>query len=256
MSTNLKRVLIVDDEPAARAQLRDVVDSMPDLVVIGEVSDGNAAVEAIMELAPDIVFLDIDMPEVDGFSVAKATEHLSYQLVFVTAHHQYALEAFETHAVDYLLKPARPSLIEKCLDKILRQEALSLRDHPIESAAPPLILSDSSEVHLVDLNHVLYIEGLGRYRRIHLSTEGSGIHKLDTLLSDTTLDEFTEQLWEKGFMRVHRSYLVRLSLVTSLKSTGRQYSVSLKGVKEAIPVARSRAKTLKANLAQEPKSRF
>jgi DNA-binding LytR/AlgR family response regulator len=111
-----------------------------------------------------------------------------------------------------------------------------------------LILSDSSEVHLVDLNHVLYIEGLGRYRRIHLSTEGTEIHKLDTLLSDTTLDEFTEQLGEKGFMRVHRSYLVNLSLVTSLKSTGRQYSVFLKGVTEAIPVARSRAKFLKANL--------
>jgi DNA-binding LytR/AlgR family response regulator len=256
MSNNVKRILIVDDEPAARAQLRDVIDSMPDLVVVGEVSDGNAAIEAIMELDPDIVFLDIDMPGVDGFSVAKATEQLSYQLVFVTAHHQYALQAFDTHAVDYLLKPARPSLIKKSLEKILRQEALSLRNHPIESDSPSLMLSDSSRVHLVDLNHVLYIEGLGRYRRIHLSTEGTEIHKLDTLLSDTTLDEFTDQLWDKGFMRVHRSYLVRLSLVTSLKSTGRQNSVSLKGVTEAIPVARSRAKTLKANLGPELKSTF
>jgi DNA-binding LytR/AlgR family response regulator len=248
MSTNVKRILIVDDEPAARAQLHDVVDSMPDLMVIGECSDGNAAIKAIMELAPDIVFLDIDMPGVDGFSVAKATEQLSYQLVFVTAHHQYALQAFETHAVDYLLKPARPSLIEKCLAKILRQEVLTLHKQPVKSAPSSLVLTDINDTRVININHVLYIEGLGRYRRIHLSAEGTNIHKLETVLSDTTLDEFTDQLGEKGFMRVHRSYLVNLSLVTSLKSSERQYNVFLKGVSEAIPVARSRVKILKANL--------
>jgi DNA-binding LytR/AlgR family response regulator len=248
MSTSMKRVLIVDDEPAARAQLRDVVDSIPDLVVIREVSDGTAAIEAIMELAPDIVFLDIDMPEVDGFSVAKATEQLSYQLVFVTAHHQYALKAFETHAIDYLMKPARPSLIEKCLAKIMRQEVLTLHKQPVDSAPSSLVLTDSSDTRVIDMNHVLYIEGLGRYRRIHLSAEGSEIQKLETVLSDTTLDEFTGQLGAKGFMRVHRSYIVNLSLVTSLKSTGRQYSVFLKGITKAIPVARSKVKTLKTTL--------
>lgn len=248
MPTSMKRVLIVDDEPAARAQLRDVVDSIPDLVVIREVSDGKAAIEAIMELAPDIVFLDIDMPEVDGFSLAKATEQLSYQLVFVTAHHQYALKAFETHAIDYLLKPARPSLIEKCLAKILRQEVLTLHNHSDESAPSSLVITDSNESRVVNMNHVIYIEGLGRYRRIHLSAAGAKVHKLETVLSDTTLDEFTDQLGEKGFMRVHRSYLVNLSLVTFLKSSERQYNVFLKGVSEAIPVARSRVKILKANL--------
>jgi DNA-binding LytR/AlgR family response regulator len=248
MPTSIKRVLIVDDEPAARAQLRDVVDSIPDLVFIEEVSDGKAAIEAITELAPDIVFLDIDMPEVDGFSVAKATEHLSYQLVFVTAHHQYALQAFETQAIDYLLKPVRPSLIEKCLAKILRQEVLTLHKQPVESAPSSLVLTDINDTRVININHVLYIEGLGRYRRIHLSAEGTNIHKLETVLSDTTLDEFTDQLGEKGFMRVHRSYLVNLSLVTSLKSSERQYNVFLKGVSEAIPVARSRVKILKANL--------
>mgnify|MGYP003667753645 FL=1 len=248
MPTSMKRVLIVDDEPAARAQLRDVVDSMPDLVVIKEVSDGRAAIEAIVELAPDIVFLDIDMPEVDGFSVAQATEQISYQLVFITAHHQYALKAFETHAIDYLLKPARPSLIEKCLDKILRQEVLTLRNQPSNSPQSLLVLADSSDSRVVNMNHILYIEGLGRYRRIHLTAEGARIHKLETVLSDSTLDDFTDQLEEKSFVRVHRSYLVNLSLVTSLQSKGRQYHVFLKGVTEAIPVARSRVKDFRANL--------
>ena len=244
----MKRVLIVDDEPAARAQLRDVIYSMPDLVIIKEVSDGKTAIEAITELAPDIVFLDIDMPEVDGFSVAKATDNLSYQLVFVTAHHQYALRAFETHAIDYLLKPARPSLIEKCLAKILRQEVLTLHRQPVDSAPSSLVLSDGGDTRVINMNHVLFIEGLGRYRRIHLSAEGSEIHKLETVLSDTTLDDFTDQLREKGFMRVHRGFIVNLLRVTSLQTAGRQYSVFLKGISEAIPVARSKVKTLKASL--------
>ncbi|GAB5452216.1 MAG: LytTR family DNA-binding domain-containing protein [Halioglobus sp.] len=248
MPTNMKRVLIVDDEPAARAQLRDVVDSMPDLVVIGEISDGKAAIEAITELSPDIVFLDIDMPGVDGFSVAQATEQLSYQLVFVTAHHQYALKAFETHAIDYLLKPARPSIIEKCLAKILRQEVLTLHNQPADSTPSSLVLADSSDTRVIDMNNVLYIEGLGRYRRIHLSAEGSDMQKLETVLSDTTLDEFSSRLGEKGFMRVHRSYIVNLAVVSSVKATGRQHKVFLQGITKAIPVARSKVKTLKITL--------
>ena len=248
MSVGAKRILIVDDEPAARAQLRDVVDTVPGLVVVEEVSDGSAAIESIKELAPDIVFLDIDMPEVDGFAVAKATEHLPYQLVFVTAHHQYALQAFETHAIDYLLKPARPSLIEKCLAKILRQEILTLNMQPEERSTSSLVLTDGTDSRVININHVLYIEGLGRYRRIHFSAPGVAVHKLETLLSDTTLDDFTEQLGENGFSRVHRSYLVNLSLATSLQSTERQYTLTLEGVAEAIPVARSRVKALRAAL--------
>jgi DNA-binding LytR/AlgR family response regulator len=254
MSTGVKRVLIVDDEPAARAQLRDVIEALPELVVIKELKDGNSAIEAISEHSPDIVFLDIDMPELDGFAVARATEHIPYQLVFVTAHHQYALEAFDTHAIDYLLKPARPSLIEKCLAKILRQEVLTLHKQPDESAPTSLLLTDASESRVIDMDHVLYIEGIGRYRRIHLSAEGTKVHKLETVLSDTTLDEFTAQLDDERFMRVHRSYVVNLSLVTSLKSTGRQYTVSLDGAKEEIPVARTRVKALKASLGRVHKS--
>jgi DNA-binding LytR/AlgR family response regulator len=253
MSTGVRRVLIVDDEPAARAQLRDVIEELPELEVIEELKDGSSAIEAIVEHAPHVVFLDIDMPEVDGFAVARATEHIPYQLVFVTAHHQYALEAFDTHAIDYLLKPARPSLIKKCLAKILHQEVLTLHMQAEASAPTSLLLTDGRENRVIDMDHVLCIEGLGRYRRIHLSADGTEVHKQETVLSDTTLDEFTAQLGDKSFMRVHRSYVVNLTLVTSLKSTGRQYAVSLAGAKEEIPVARARVKALKVRLGRAHK---
>ena len=250
--SNLKRVLIVDDEPAARAQLRDVIDTLPDLTVIGEVSDGNAAIKAITDQTPDIVFLDIDMPQVDGFNVARATDHLMYQLVFVTAHHEYALEAFDTQAIDYLLKPARPSVIEKCLRKILRQEVLTLEQRAENSKPSTLVLTDSGISRFVNMEHVIYIEGLGRYRRMHLSPEGCEIHSLETLLSDTPLDEFSDQLGEHDFVRVHRSYLVNLARVTALKSAGRRHDLFLEGAADAIPVARSRVTTLKAALGGYP----
>ena len=249
MSSNAKRILIVDDEPAARAQLRDGIESISGLQVVREVDNGKSAIEAIIELSPDIVFLDIDMPEVDGLAVARATEHIPYQLVFLTAHHQYALEAFDTHAIDYLLKPARPTLIEKCLAKIMRQEVVTLGKRSSEVMSSTLVLSDSGTERVIKLNHLLYIEGLGRYRRIHLSNDGIVVHNTETFLSDTTLDDFTVQLEESSFMRVHRSYLVNLPMVTSLKTVGRQYAISLLGSEASIPVARARVKDLKAALA-------
>lgn len=253
MKSDPKRVLIIDDEPAARIQLREVIDTLPDLEIIGELGDGNTAIEAIISQSPDIVFLDIDMPGVDGFNVAKATENIGYQLVFVTAHHQHALRAFDTHAIDYLLKPARPSVIEKCLAKILRQEVLTLAKIPARENTANLVLSDSAGTRIINNNHVLYIEALGRYRRIHLSEQGSQIHGLATLLSDTTLETFADQLGKSDFIRIHRSYLVNLAFATTLKPNDRRYDLVLEGVNENIPVARSRVKHLRSALAKHYK---
>lgn len=241
--------MIVDDEPAARAQLRDVIQALPQLEIIGEACDGKTAIDAIHDSSPDIVFLDVDMPGTDGFSVAKETESINYQLVFVTAHHEYALKAFETHAIDYLLKPARPSVIEKCLAKILRQEIMSLAQGPAEDEAPSLSLNDGNSSRIIKADHILFIEALGRYRRIHLSAEGKTLHKLDTILSDTTLDSFADQLGKASFIRAHRSYLVNLGFVTSLKSSDRRYDLFLAECEEPLPVARSRVKALKSMIS-------
>lgn len=252
MSTEPRRVLIVDDEPAARAQLREVIGGMDTLEVVAEVSDGGAAITAIRDHAPDIVFLDIDMPGVDGFGVARATRDRMYQLVFVTAHHHYALEAFDTHAIDYLLKPARPSVIERCLEKILRQEVLTLEartDRDEGSVAPrTLVLTDGGTKRVINPAQVLYIEGLGRYRRIHLDDEGAAAHRADTVLSDTTLDDFGDLLERNAFARVHRSYLVNMSRVTALVTRDRRQEIRLEGLERAIPVARQRVKALRSLL--------
>lgn len=243
MNARLKTVMIIDDEPGARMHLREIVESFSELSVAAEIGDGASAIKAIEELQPDIVFLDIDMPELDGFGVARATEHLNYQLVFVTAHFQFALQAFQTHAIDYILKPVRPASMEKCIGKMLRQQALSLKGTQAEQPAGKTVALDEGALsRIVSHDHILFIEGLGRYRRVHLSHEGKASHRVATLISDTTLDEFEGELSGGPFLRVHRSYIVNSLAVTAFKAENRRHYLVLDGADQDIPIARMRVR--------------
>ncbi|MEO1079696.1 MAG: LytTR family DNA-binding domain-containing protein [Pseudomonadota bacterium] len=251
MADHARRVVIVDDEPAARSALKSVIDSFGELELVGEIEDGVAAVDAIRSLKPDIVFLDIDMPGVDGFGVAAATRQLPYHLVFVTAHHGYALEAFDTQAIDFLLKPARPSLIRKCIDKILRQEEMALeRLMPQRASRGQLVLVDSGMSRVVACEHILLIGAIDRYRRLLLTAAGAGVHGQNTLFSDTTLDDFIEQLSDSGFLRVHRSYIINTRHIVAMRSENRRQFVTLAGCEDAIPVARPQVQSVRQALGQ------
>ena len=150
-----KRVILVDDEAAAITNLRAVLDGFDALEVVAEVRDGETAIQEIIRLRPDIVFLDIEMPGVNGFEVARETAHLNYQLVFVTAYSQYALDAFGTNAIDYLLKPVRPSLLEKCVRKMLFQEGLVLEALEKKSnAGENLVLSDGKATRVLNREQI------------------------------------------------------------------------------------------------------
>ncbi len=249
MNERRKRVIIVDDEPAAVDNLRTVLDSFDELEIIAEVGDGKAAIEEIIQRQPDIVFLDIEMPELNGFEVAASTSHLSYQLVFVTAYDQYALDAFGTNAIDYLLKPVRPSLLEKCIRKMLYQEGLVLE--ALEKQKSPddsLVLSDGSATRMLKPSHICYIEGIGRYRRIHLNAAGAELHRMPTIVSDTTLDDFELKLSGEKFPRLHRSYIVNLAHIVELSTESRRHFVQLADPTIKVPVSRSNVAKLKALL--------
>ena len=127
-------------------------------------------------------------------------------------------------------------------------DSLTLRQQSSVSQGPTLVLADSGNTHLLKSAHILYVEGLGRYRRVRLTAEGCSAHAAETILSDTTLDEFESQLLGWQFFRVHRSYLVNLAHVTALRQAGRQQEVHLEGVASGIPVARPRVRALKRAL--------
>ena len=244
-----KRVVIVDDEPAAIANLCAVLDEFDELEVVAEVRDGPSAIEAIRHHRPDIVFLDIEMPGVGGFEVAAKTSDLHHQLVFVTAYDQYALEAFDTYAIDYLLKPVRPSVLRGCIEKILRQEEVVARVlWKREYKSEALLIAEGSDVRALSHEHICLVEGLGRYRRFHLTRAGTELHGSRTIVSDTTLDELEAQLPDTDFMRIHRSYIVAMRRIIELSLENRRYFVKLANVDLAVPVSRAKVAALRARL--------
>ncbi|KZN50050.1 LytR/AlgR family response regulator transcription factor [Pseudoalteromonas luteoviolacea] len=242
---NTKTVILVDDEPAARQNLKDVIEGFDDLTIIGEASDGKSAIAQIMIKRPDIVFLDIEMPELNGFDVAKATQEINYQLIFMTAYEHYALKAFDTKAIDYLVKPARPELIIRSINKMLNQHA----HYQAHISTERLILSDHAEQKIIEFNHINYIESIGRYRRVHLTQSGKHIHNTETIISEKTLDGFEAKLPDSQFYRLHRSYIINATRLVELKYQARKHFVRLAGTDEDIPVSRGFVSTLKARIA-------
>lgn len=211
------KVLIVDDEPLARRHLRTILVADADIVVVGEAANGREAVQMIAKLAPDIVLLDVQMPEIDGFSVvAQLDPQHTPAIVFVTAHDSYALKAFDVHAVDYVLKP------------VARDRLLQAVAHAKARLASPTGASGVDDVRLlveemkglraanrlavrVDGKHVLlptesidWIEAVDDYVRIH---SGKTSH-----LVRGTLASFQSRL-PPVFMRIHRSAIVNTSRI-------------------------------------------
>lgn len=217
MAPVLTRVLIVDDEPLARRHLRTILHADADVTVVGEAANGREAIEMIAGLTPDIVLLDVQMPEIDGFSVVAQLdpEHIPV-IVFVTAHDSYALKAFDVHAVDYVLKPVER---DRLLQAIAHAKArLVAHDGaPLVSDIRQLVeemrgLRTSDRLAIrVDGKHVLlptesidWIESVDDYVRIHL---GKTSH-----LVRGTLASFQSRL-PTVFMRIHRSAIVNTSRI-------------------------------------------
>jgi len=229
------RVLIVDDEPTPRERLRRLLDAEPDVEVVGDAEDGRDALEAIAELRPDVVFLDIQMPEMSGLDVARQLdESLRPLIVFVTAYDQYAIEAFEVHAFDYLLKPfdagrlrvplrrARQRLASGERTELSAVAALLARIEATqrELAAMPassgpaylervLVRSDDRAVS-VKVAEVERFEASGNYVRIHTAR---GEHEVRD-----TLARFEARLDPKQFQRVHRKTIVNVDAVKEIQT--------------------------------------
>ncbi|MEL6183329.1 MAG: LytTR family DNA-binding domain-containing protein, partial [Myxococcota bacterium] len=192
---------------------------------------------------------DIEMPGVNGFEVASKTSDIPYQLVFVTAYDQYALDAFGTHAIDYLLKPVRPSILRACIDKILRQENIVAEVlWKRESRSDILFLTEGSDVRALSHDHICLVEGLGRYRRFHLTPPGEAMHGTGTIVSDLTLDDLETQLPRGDFMRIHRSFIIAVRLIVELRLQSRRYFVTLENLDIDVPVSRSKIADLRTRL--------
>ncbi len=220
------RALIVDDEPLARQRLRTLLKGEADVEVVGECSDGHEAVAAVRELRPDLLFLDVQMPVLDGFGVLEAlgTEELP-AVIFVTAYDLYAIRAFEVNALDYLLKPFDRDRFRKALSRAREQiakESSSTSGEQLgalleevqtgRSGRPTLerlVIKSGGRVFFLRADEIDWIEAAGNYLRLHV---GSDMH----LLRDT-MNNLEARLHPDKFLRIHRSTMVNLERVKELQ---------------------------------------
>ena len=218
------RTLIVDDMLLGRKRLRRHLEALPDIEIAGEASGGREAIDAIRTLKPQLVFLDVQMPEVDGFDVLSAVGADAIPaVIFVTAHEEFALRAFEMHAIDYLLKPFDTARLHKAVERARRQIASDTDDTAVKlnrllrkiatgarQTSRIAIKADGRTVFL-PADDIDYIEAAGNYLRIVTSGAGANAYLVRERIS-----EIERRLDPAAFARVHRSTIVNVSRIKEM----------------------------------------
>jgi len=238
------QLLIVDDEPLARRLSREYLAKHTDINIIGECTNGLEAVDAIGKLAPDLILLDIFMPKLNGLEVLELTGR-TQGVIFTTAYDQYALKAFDLHAVDYLLKPFSQQRFDEAITrarKLLDAGPAAIPDLMADTKLERIVVRDRGQIHIVPLAEIDYIEAQDDYISIHWNGK--------SILKTQSLSALEAQLDNQEFVRIHRSVIVKLSEVKCLEriSKDAQVAVLHSGVK--LPVSRAGHERLKAFVAQ------
>lgn len=214
--------MVVDDEPLARSNLRVLLGKDCGIELIGECASGAEALAAIRKEAPDLLFLDVQMPECDGFDVLEMLgRDLPPAVVFVTAYDQFALRAFEAGALDYLLKPFDDSRFCRALDRAKEKLAHRTKSRPLDRIA----IKETGQVSFVKISDIDWIEAADYYTCLHVGTK--------THLLRRSMIELERELDPAVFCRIHRSSIVNISRVDGLKlNADGEYEVELKhGIK-------------------------
>src|SRR5471032_3334613 len=231
------RIIIVDDEALARGVVREYLAEHPDVEIVAECANGFEAVKAITELAPDLVFLDIQMPKLDGFEVAElAGDKARY--IFATAYDQYAIKAFEFHALDYLLKPFSQQRFDQALaharGSVAEEGAVGAMVRDAVARNKPLcrvLIRDGAKVHVIASEKIDYIEAQDDY--VQIRSEGK------SYLKNQTLSELEAQLEPERFLRIHRSYIVNIECVSRIEQATKDSHAAILKDGSKLPISRS-----------------
>jgi two-component system LytT family response regulator len=217
------RILIVDDELMARKRLRRFILKEPDIEIVGECANGRDAIAAIKQLIPDLVFLDVQMPEMNAFEVLRAVGVETMPLViFVTAYEEFALQAFEARAIDYLLKPFDYERFQKALERAktylkghangaINERLSALLDHWAEPSyqRSHLAVQTSGRLLFLKLEDIDWVEAAGNYVGLHVGRDNHLLH--------TTMNELEKKLPPRRFLRIHRSTMVNLNSIREIQ---------------------------------------
>jgi two-component system LytT family response regulator len=240
MNQDKWKALIADDEPAARRGVRQLLASFPEFVVAGECRNGAEVLAALETSAPDVVFLDIQMPGIDGFEVIRRrTVERMPAVVFLTAFDQFAIKAFETEALDYLVKPVSEARFATTMNRLLKRldsTSTTPRDETI-------VVTTSRGATVLHLNEIDWIEAAGNYTQLWVGTRSYFLRESLQLLE--------ERAQKHGFIRAHRRALVRLDGVRELARTRAGASVAVLESGVRVPISRRRSASFIAALRQK-----
>jgi two-component system LytT family response regulator len=240
---NTLRAVIVDDEELARALLREFVESSTGVEILAECANGFEAVKAISEKKPDLVFLDVQMPKLNGFEVLELIGE-EVAVIFVTAFDQYAMRAFDEHAVDYLLKPFSLERFQKALERARRRlgenpsskpKAMPATDlaraaRPAQDYLQRIVVKDGARVHIIPVERLDYAEAQDDYVSLH--SQGK------SYLKEQTISSLEAALDPERFVRIHRSAIVNLERVARIEPYGKESRLAILADGTRLPVSR------------------
>jgi two-component system LytT family response regulator len=246
---NKIRAIVADDEPLARRGIRQLLEPHDDIVVVRETRNGRETVQALRELKPELLFLDIQMPALDGFGVLRTIgAHNMPSVIFITAHDEFAVRAFDAHALDYLVKPLKKARFAEAIERMRQQRrsddafelsrklSALLAERDNERRKQRIVLPTSSGDLVIDANEIDWIEADDYYAAIHARKQ--------RLLLRESLTSLVQRLDSKSFVRVHRSAIVNIDRIAQVRNDGDELKLVLQSGAQ-VPVSRRRRSTIR-----------
>jgi two-component system, LytTR family, response regulator len=237
----MQKVIIVDDEASGRTLLKQYLEEFPALIIVGEANNGVDAVKIINEFKPDIVFMDIQMPGLTGFDVLKHLDEIP-QIIFSTAYDKYALQAFEVHAVDYLLKPYTRERFKTAINK-LRNSDNALQMKPLaesiintQSFPEKILISQNQKLLAISVADIIRIEAEGDYSKL--------VTAKNNFLSNFGISTLEVKLDPQKFIRVHRSYIINVDFIKEIQKYPNNYDVIMQN-NDVVRVSRGYLENIK-----------
>jgi two-component system LytT family response regulator len=234
----MHKIIIVDDEPLARSIVKEYLQKHADLQLMQECGDGFEGVKAIQQHNPDLIFLDIQMPKINGFEMLELLDNPP-AVIFTTAFDEYAIKAFEAHAIDYLLKPFNQERFDKAVSKWKEKEKTAVKEATsdlLETAslspaqAQRVVIKDGSKIKIIPAHDIFYLEAADDYVKVHT--------KDGYFLKNKTMSHFEQVLDANHFVRSHRSYIINISQITRIDPYEKDNHVAVLKSGAKVPISR------------------
>jgi len=232
------KTIIIDDEPLARSIVKEYLQPHSEIEIVQECSDGFEGVKAIQQHQPDLIFLDIQMPKINGFEMLELLDQRP-AVIFTTAFDEYAIRAFEAHAIDYLLKPFNKERFDKAIQKWKDQAASAQKntDDLLETASQSpsqsqrIVVKTGSKIKIIPAQDIYFLEAADDYVKVH-THEGS-------FLKNKTMNHFEKTLDPQQFVRSHRSYIVNVQQITRIDPYEKDNHIAILKSGGRVPVSRN-----------------